>query len=464
MPTDITPTILIADDEPEIRKALERIIKHKGFSTKVAADGREALDIIQSDQIDVLLADLQMPRMSGMELLKATKTVNPEIEVIMITGHGGVEDAVEAIKIGAYDFISKPPRKAIIERVIERAAEKQMLDREIQNLRDRLDALESAQEIIGNSSAMKRIMETVHQVASSSATVLILGESGTGKERIADAVHLQSRRKDQPFIKVNCRALPENLLEAEFFGTEKGAYTGASSQRVGRFEAAHEGTLMLDEVSEMTMAMQVKLLRVLQEGEFERLGSTKTIKVDVRLIAATNKNLEEAVKAGTFREDMYYRLNVIPLTLPSLRDRKEDIPLLAHHFLQIYAQKNGKVIKGITPQVLDGLTRYKWPGNVRELENVIERAVVMCTTDEISTDGLPAHISQAEKHAGQLMIPIGTPLKEIEKYVLHQTLDHVGGDVNVAAGLLGIASRTIYRKLGEKRQQGNDSENNLKKT
>ena len=221
---------------------------------------------------------------------------------------------------------------------------------------------------------------------------------------------------------------------------------------------------MLDEVSEMTMAMQVKLLRVLQEGEFERLGSTKTIKVDVRLIAATNKNLEEAVKAGTFREDMYYRLNVIPLTLPSLRDRKEDIPLLAHHFLQIYAQKNGKVIKGITPQVLDGLTRYKWPGNVRELENVIERAVVMCTTDEISIDGLPAHISQAEKHAGQLMIPIGTPLKEIEEYVLHQTLDHVGGDVNVAAGLLGIASRTIYRKLGEKRQQGNDSENNLKKT
>lgn len=448
MSTETVPVILIADDEPEICNALARILKRRGFSILIAADGREALDIIQSSHVDVLLADLNMPRMDGMELLKATKTFDPGIAVIMITGHGTVEDAVEAIKAGAYDFISKPPRKAIIERVIERAVERRILDQENQRLRQQLDAIQGSKHVIGNSASMKWIMETVQQVAPSSATVLILGESGTGKERIADALHQHSTRKDLPFLKVNCAALPENLLEAELFGHEKGAFSSATARRIGRFETAHQGTLMLDEVSEMSMAMQVKLLRVLQEGEFERLGSNKTIKVDVRLIAATNNDLQEAVKAGTFREDLFYRLNVISLTLPPLRDRTEDIPLLAHHFLNMYVQKNNKAIDRITDHAMACLLNYAWPGNVRELENVIERAVVMCTSSEITPDVLPPHISQSEKSSQHLIIPIGTPLEEIEKQVIQQTLDHVGGDKNVAAGLLGIASRTIYRKLG----------------
>ncbi len=446
-----TPVILIADDEPEICDALARIVKRRGYLPKIAADGREALEVVQSSRVDVLLADLRMPRMDGMELLKAAKTVDPDLEVIMLTGHGTVEDAVEALKVGAYDFISKPPRKAIIERVVERVVEKRVLNRENKRLREQLSVIQDGRQIIAASSEMKEIMEMVHQVAPSSATVLILGENGTGKERVADAIHQYGTRKDQPFLKVNCAALPENLLEAELFGHEKGAFTGAPNQRIGRFEAAHQGTLMLDEISEMTLAMQVKLLRVLQEGEFERLGSSKTIRMDVRLIAATNRNLREAVKAGTFREDLFYRLNVIPLTIPPLRKRQDDIPLLAHQFLRLYSQKNDKVIESISNEVMKSFSTYTWPGNVRELENVIERAVVMCSTGKITLNSLPSHIGQSEKNTQPLLIPIGTiPLDEIEKLVIRQTLDHVGGDKNVAAGLLGITSRTIYRKLGKR--------------
>jgi len=294
---------------------------------------------------------------------------------------------------------------------------------------------------------MKRLMEIVRQVAPSTATVLIQGESGTGKERIADALHQCSQRKDQPFLKVNCAALPENLLEAKLFGYEKGAFTGATARRIGRFEAAHGGTLMLDEVSEMSPSMQVKLLRVLQEGQFERLGSTKTIQVDVRLIAATNRNLEEAIKTGNFREDLYYRLNVISLTLPPLRERTDDIPLLAHHFLRTFGRKNEKKIEHISPVAMHLLTNYRWHGNVRELENVIERAVVLTTAAEIGVDDLPAHLNAGATATRHLTIPIGTPLEEIELQVIRATLEQVGGDKNVAAGLLGIASRTIYRKL-----------------
>lgn len=453
MTRDSSPVILIADDEPEIREALARIVKRQGYQPLLAADGREALDAVQSSRVDVLVSDLRMPRMDGIELLKATKTIKPEIEVIMITGHGSVEEAVEAIKEGAYDFISKPPRKALLERVIERAVEKRRLDRENRHLREQLDALQGRQQIIGNSAAMKQIMDTAHQVAPSSATVLIQGGSGTGKERIADAIFAYSARKDKPFLKVNCAALPETLLEAELFGHEKGAFTNAVSRRIGRFEAADQGTLFLDEVSEMSMAMQVKLLRVLQEGEFERLGSTKTIRVDVRLIAATNRHLEDAVRAGTFREDLFYRLNVITITLPPLCDRREDIPLLAHHFLQWYARKNDKDISHISDAAMDVLNRYAWPGNVRELENAVERAVVMCTSHEIQPADLPSQISGTTQ-AGQLVVTVGTPLEDIEARVIQATLDQVGGDKKIAAGLLGISSRTIYRKLGTDEADG----------
>lgn len=447
------PTILIADDEIEIREALARIVKKQGYIPQFASDGREALDLLQSSEVDVLIADLRMPRMNGIELLKATKTIKPDIEVILLTGYGNVEDAVEAIKAGAYDFISKPPRKALIERAITRAMERRMLTLENQQLREQLDALQGGQQLIGTSSSMKHIMDTVRQVAPSSATVLIQGESGTGKERIADAIHTCSNRKDRPFIKVNCAALPETLLEAELFGHEKGAFTGAAARRIGRFESADHGTLLLDEVSEMSLSMQVKLLRVLQEGEFERLGSTKTIHVDVRLIASTNTDLQTLVKNGKFREDLFYRLNVIPLTLPPLRERTEDIPLLSYHFLRLYALKNDKRVERVTPQAMERLTQYPWPGNVRELEHVIERAVVMSATTDTTPDDLPAEINTTETRTKHLLIPIGTPLPEIEAQVIRATLEHVSGDKNVAAGLLGIASRTIYRKL-EKQDKG----------
>lgn len=447
METTEESTILIADDEPEIREALARILRRQGLQVLFAADGREALDLIQSSPVDVVLADLRMPRLNGLELLKAIKAIKPDVEVIILTGYGAVEDAVDAIRTGAYDFITKPPRKALIEQVITRALERRILTRENQRLKERLDVLQQRHQLIGASGSMKRIMDIVRQVAPSTATVLIQGESGTGKERIADALHEYSQRKGHPFLKVNCAALPETLLEAELFGYEKGAFTSANARRMGRFEAADQGTLLLDEVSEMSPAMQVKLLRVLQQGEFERLGSTKTIQVDVRLIAATNRNLEETVKAGGFREDLFYRLNVISLTLPPLRDRKEDIALLAHHFLQIYSNKNDKRLERISAPTMNLLMNYHWPGNVRELENVIERAVVLTTATEIGVEDLPPQINIDGPAARNLVIPIGTPLEEIEQQVIRATLDHVGGDKNVAAGLLGIASRTIYRKL-----------------
>ena len=440
-------TILIADDEPEIREALARILRRQGLQVLFAADGREALDLIQSSPVDVVLADLRMPRMNGLELLKATKAIKPDVEFIILTGYGAVEDAVDAIRTGAYDFITKPPRKALIEQVVTRALERRILTRENQRLKERLDVLQQRHQLIGGSGSMKRIMDIVRQVAPSTATVLIQGESGTGKERIADALHEYSQRKGHPFLKINCAALPETLLEAELFGYEKGAFTSANARRVGRFEAADQGTLLLDEVSEMSQAMQVKLLRVLQEGEFERLGSTKTIQVDVRLVASTNRNLEETVRTGGFREDLFYRLNVISITLPPLRERKEDIALLAHHFLQVYSHKNDKRLERISAQAMNLLMNYHWPGNVRELENVIERAVVLSTAKEIGVDDLPAQINIDGPSTRSLVIAIGTTLDEIEQQVIQATLDHVGGDKNVAAGLLGIASRTIYRKL-----------------
>ena len=449
-------TILIVDDEPEIREALARILRRQGLQVLFAADGQEALDLIQTSPVDVVLADLRMPRMNGLELLKATKAIKPDVEFVILTGYGAGEDAVDAIRTGAYDFISKPPRKALIEQVITRALERRTLTRENQQLKDRLDSLQERHQLIGASASMNRIMNIVRQVAPSTATVLIQGESGTGKERIADALHEYSQRKGHPFLKVNCAALPETLLEAELFGYEKGAFTGANARRIGRFEAADQGTFLLDEVSEMSPSMQVKLLRVLQQGEFERLGSTKTIRVDVRLVAATNRNLEETVKAGGFREDLFYRLNVISITLPPLRERKEDIALLAYHFLQIYSTKNDKRRERISMAAMNLLTNYHWPGNVRELENVIERAVVLSTSTEIGVEDLPAHINTDGPSTKSLLIPIGTPLDEIEQQVIRATLELVGGDKNVAAGLLGIASRTIYRKLDRRASNEKD--------
>lgn len=439
--------ILVVDDEDEIRKILARILEKEGFEVIEASNGSTALEIVREQRVNIVLADLKMPGMSGMELLEAIKIIHPEIEVIMITGQGTIEDAVECLKKGAYDFITKPFKKVQIIKSISKALENQALLIENKQLRELLDGMRQWRKIIGTSQPMREVMKVVEQVSQSSATVLIQGESGTGKELIAEAIHYMSPRRNKPLIKVSCAALPETLLEAELFGFEKGAFTGAVSRKEGRFELADGGTLFLDEVCEMTPSTQVKLLRVLQDGEFERLGGLKTIKVDVRIIAASNSDLSQAVKNKTFREDLFYRLNVITIMLPPLRDRMEDVPLLVEYFIQKYSERNKKAIAGISKQAMDALMRYNWPGNVRELENTIERAVVFCKGEYITVDDLPSHIVSSLGARPFISIPIGVPLKEIEKIVIKEALKYSKGDKSIAAKLLGIAPRTIYRKI-----------------
>jgi two-component system response regulator HydG len=367
-----------------------------------------------------------------------------------MTAFGTVETAVEAMKEGAYDFVTKPVKRAHVVRIVRNALEKQSLVVENRALRAQL-AERRRRAVVGTSLAWRRTMDVVMQAAPSEATVLLLGESGTGKELLARALHENSTRAKGPFVAINCAAIPESILEAELFGYEKGAFTGAATSREGRFEAAHGGTLFLDEIGEISRHVQVKLLRVLQEGEIERLGAGgKPRRIDIRLLAATNVNLGEEVKAGRFREDLFYRLNVIPVHVPPLRDRRDDVPLLVQHFVQVYADKNAKQITGCTPAALAKLVDYPWPGNVRELENAIERAVVLTRSPMIDEDALPREIRDAESaviggHA--LSFPIGTPLAEIEMRVIRETLRHTRGDKRLAAKLLGIATRTIYRRL-----------------
>ncbi|MBI4537420.1 MAG: sigma-54-dependent Fis family transcriptional regulator [candidate division NC10 bacterium] len=439
--------VLVVDDDQAIREALSRTLERMGFTVLVAEDGQAGLDRLREGAVHILLADLMMPKLSGQELLKAAKTVAPDVEVILITGHGTVEDAVDAMKEGAYDFITKPFKRVQLERTIRRAAEKQALVLQNRRLQEQLDTAQGLGRIIGTSPAMLRTLELVRQVAPSTASVLIQGESGTGKELIADAIHHGSPRRERACVKVNCAALPETLLESELFGHERGAFTGAVGRREGRFELADGGTLFMDEVGELTPAMQAKLLRVLQAGEFERVGGTKTLKVDVRVVAATNADLAARVQEKRFREDLFYRLNVITIQLPPLRERREDIPLLAQHFLRRYAARNEKAIGGFTEEALDGLQTYAWPGNVRELENVVERAVVLCRSDLITPGDLPEALAGTSEAGRHLVISIGTPLEEVEDRLIGETLRYTKGDKTLAAKLLGIATRTIYRRI-----------------
>ena len=444
---EIRLRVLVVDDDQAIREALSRTLEKFGYEVVLAEDGQAGLDRLREGEIHILLADLQMPRLSGQELLKAAKTIAPDVEVIVITGHGTVEDAVEAMKDGAYDFITKPFKRVQLERTIRRAAEKQALALQNRRLQARLDELQGAGSIVGTSPVMLRTLELVRQVAPSTATVLIQGESGTGKELIADAIHHGSPRREQAFVKVNCAALPEHLLESELFGHERGAFTGAVARKEGRFELAHGGTLFMDEIGDIGVAMQAKLLRVLQSGEFERVGGTRTLKVDVRLVAATNTDLAGLVREKRFREDLYYRLNVITIQLPTLRERREDIPLLAHHFLRQYAAKNAKPLGGFTEEAMDLLQTYNWPGNVRELENAIERAVVLTRSDLITPVDLPETLVRSDQAARHLVISVGTPLEEVEDRLIDETLRYTKGDKTLAAKLLGIATRTIYRRI-----------------
>ena len=451
-----TSTILVVEDDAENRAAMVKVLEAAEYKVLETDNGQQALDVINEENIDILVTDLRLPVMDGVELLKRAKAMGQDIEVIMITGHGTVEIAVEAIKEGAYDFITKPVKKAQLLRAVEKAAEKQYLSRENRDLRQQLSQ-SGSRRIIYASTEMRNITRMVEQVAPSTATILITGESGTGKEVIADAIHAASPRRQKPLIKVSCAALPDTLLESELFGYEKGAFTGANARKEGRFELADGGTLFLDEIGEVSPALQVKLLRVLQDGKFERLGATRTITADVRILAATNKDLHKEVEEKRFREDLFYRLNVINIRIPPLRDRKEDVQLLAMHFLKYYSDKNNKPIESFTEEAMLALSSYDWPGNVRELENAIERAVVFTNGKQIPLSVLPQGVSAFAESRHSLTFKIGTPLRELERKAIDITLHHTRGDKNMAARLLGIATRTIYRHLEKQDNQEHDT-------
>lgn len=446
--------VLVVDDDVAIRESLEKILRRDGYAVQTAASGESALEVIRQQPINLVLTDLRMPKMDGLQLLKAARMVSPEVEVILMTAFGEVDTAVEAMRAGAYHFIQKPLKRHEILLTIARALEKQTLAIEVQSFREQMEAKHHVDNIIGKSPVMRQLITKVQQVAPSTASILITGESGTGKEVLANATHALSPRANKPMIKVNCGALPEALLESELFGYEKGAFTDAKVSKPGRFELADGGTLFLDEIGEMPKLLQVKLLRVLQDGKFERLGGTKTLGVDVRVIASTNKDLTAEVRAGNFRDDLFYRLNVIPLELPPLRSRREDIPLLVDCFLKKYSEKDSKPIRGISRQALEALEAYHWPGNVRELENVIEQAVVLTQSDSVELIDLPMLIHDDTKSPlgsccpKSIVVPLGTPMEEIQREVITEVLTMTSGNKELAAKLLGISSRTIYRKLG----------------
>lgn len=453
--------VLVVDDDAPIRDSLEKILKRDGYAVLTAAGGESALEVIRQQPVNLILTDLKMPKMDGLQLLKAAKMLSSDIEVIVMTAFGEVDTAVEAMREGAYHFIQKPLKRSQILLTIARALEKQTLAIEVRSFREQIEAEHHLGNIIGRSPIMRRLITKVQQVAPSTASVLITGESGTGKEVFANAIHSLSPRVNKPMIKINCGALPDTLLESELFGYEKGAFTDAKASKPGRFELADTGTLFLDEIGEMPKPLQVKLLRVLQDGAFERLGGTKILGVDVRLIAATNKNLTAEVEVGNFRDDLYYRLNVITLELPPLRSRREDIPLLVDRFLKKYSEKDEISIRGISRQALEALEAHHWPGNIRELENAIEQAVVLTQSDVIEQSDLPMSVRGSDKDSDltcapkSIVIPLGTPMEVAEKRLISETLKMTGGDKELTAKLLDISSRTIYRKLGK------DSEDDL---
>ncbi|MBI3108152.1 MAG: sigma 54-interacting transcriptional regulator [Candidatus Rokubacteria bacterium] len=451
-------TILVADDEPAVREGLARTLRREGHDVLLAEEGGAALEQIRRGGVDLLLADLRMPELDGLQLLRAVKILAPEVGVILLSGQGTIDEAVGAMKEGADDFLTKPFDRPDLLRAVWRALDRRRLVLENRTLQRRLDELVGAGRILGASPGIRRVLELVEQVAPSSATVLIEGESGTGKELVARAIHEGSPRRGKPFVKVNCAALPETLLESELFGYERGAFTGASARKEGRFDLADEGTLFLDEVADLAPVTQAKLLNVLQAGEFERLGGTRTLKVDVRIVAATNQELAALVRERRFREDLYYRLNVVTVTVPPLRERAEDIPLLAQHFLRVFAARNGKTLEGFTEAALEQLRACPWPGNVRELEHVVERAVVLCRGRLIDLGDLPQTVSHVDPLARVVPIPIGMPLAEVEQRLIEETLRHTKSNKELAAKLLGIASRTIYRKLQERGPSREDRE------
>nr|WP_318706339.1 sigma-54 dependent transcriptional regulator [uncultured Treponema sp.] len=450
-------TLLIIDDEKNIREGLGANFEMEGYNVKLAENGQQGLEFISKGDIDLVITDLRMPGISGEEVLRKVTTETPGIPVIVLTGHGSIDSAVDAMRNGAYDFLTKPLNLDQLTMIVKRALQARELSLQHKQLKKEVENDMAFDKMIGKSAEMQKVFEMIKKVASSKASVLITGESGVGKEVVADAIHKLSPRKDHQCIKVHCAALSETLLESELFGHEKGAFTGADNLVKGRFELAHESSIFLDEIGEINPSVQIKILRVLQEKAFERVGGQETINVDVRIIAATNRVLEEEVKKGTFREDLYYRLNVIHIHVPPLRERKDDIPLLVASFLEEFAVENGKNIKGIDSQAKSAIYNYNWPGNIRELRNCIESAVVMCSGEEIKLEDLPPTVS---KSAGDqsINIPANATLDEAEKIIILQTLAANKNNKSKTADLLGIGRKTLHRKLEEYGINSDDSE------
>lgn len=441
--------ILVVDDDILMREFLNETLTRKKYSVDLAFSGEEALQMMRGKEYDVILSDIRMQQIGGMEVLRSTKNVLPDTKVILMTAYATVENAVEAMKLGAFDYIMKPFSADAIELAIEKALEHKRLIFENKLLKSQVAGQYRFENIIGRCPQMQKIFEMVDVVADSKATILITGESGTGKELIAKAIHYNSPRKDNPFIKINCAALPENLVESELFGHEKGAFTGAIRQTRGRFELADGGTLLLDEISEISFGLQAKLLRVLQEREFERVGSGEPIQVDVRIISTSNQNVSELIDKGKFRGDLFYRLNVIPLHLPPLRERKEDIPLLAEHFLRLYNRENKRSVESISEEAYRLFINYDWPGNVRELENYIERALILAKGKTLTVAEFPKELALKETKGRGESIEVGCSIHEAEKKLILKTLDFQGGNRTKAADVLGISTRTLRNKLQE---------------
>ena len=440
-------SILIADDEKNIREGLSKTLQAR-YQTWMAASGSEALRVLESRPVDLVISDLRMPGLSGEQLLKRVVASYPTIPVIILTGHGTIESAVTAMRDGAYDFLTKPPKLDRVELLVERALKQRELVLENLALRRKVERRSESHKLVTASPAMKKAFEMVEQVAPSRASVLITGESGVGKELVASAIHSLSPRRGSKFVQVHCAALTETLLESELFGHERGAFTGAVSRRRGRFELADGGTILLDEIGEISQNIQIKLLRVLQERAFERVGGEQTLHVDVRVIAATNRDLKEEIDQGRFREDLYYRLNVVHVHVPPLRERQDDIALLADGFLKEFAAENGKDLDGIEPAALTALRRYSWPGNVRELQNGMESAVVMARGRAIELRDLPPAVRSAED-APAIWLPLGSTLDQGERAIIRATLSHKQGNKSRTAEVLGISRKTLHRKMRE---------------
>lgn len=441
-------TLLVIDDEKNIREGLATDFEMDGYNVKVAANGQEGIDFLEKGNIDLVITDLRMPVVSGEDVLKKVTAEMPGIPVIVLTGHGSIDSAVSAMQNGAYDFLTKPLNLNHLELVVKRALKNRELSLQHQQLLKDVSDEKKLKSLAAKSPAMQKVEQLVKKVSDSKISVLITGESGVGKEVVADAIHNTSGRKDNAFVKVHCAALSESLLESELFGHEKGAFTGAESLHKGKFEQADGGTIFLDEIGEINKNIQVKLLRVLQEKTFERVGGEETFKVDVRIIAATNKNLEEEVKAGRFREDLFFRLKGIEINVPPLRERREDIPVLLNTFVSKFNEENGKHISGFSTEAKNAIFAYKWPGNIRELEHCIESAVVMAAGNEIEVEDLTINVPESQAKDG-IIIPIGTSLEEAEKTIILQNLQANKGNKSKTADVLKIGRKTLHRKLNE---------------